>query len=150
MLPQDDPGWASYGETVLRWHTVPPLAIDLARDVEPTQRDALHRLGLGASFGLVTPCNPFGRRSDPEENAGRLRRLLAQLDAAGTRYLRVDGCSPDGVHVEPGVALAGSKEEIIALARRWEQSAIYWWDGARFWVEGALTKAAPWPLGGPG
>ncbi|MGH7582855.1 MAG: DUF3293 domain-containing protein [Gemmatimonadales bacterium] len=147
MRPEEDPGWESYAETVLRWRTNPPITIDLARPVTADTRQALRHAGLGASFGLVTPCNPRGRRADPCADAERMREFLSELDGKGACYLRVDGWSPDGRHVETGVALEWSREEIIALARRWEQSAIYWYDGERFWVLGALTDAAPWPLG---
>jgi len=150
MLPREDPGWASYAQTVLRWHTKPEVAIDLARPVTADARQALRRAGLAGSFALLTPCNPRGRPADPQVNAERLRRFLSDLDAKGACYLRVDGWSPDGRHVESGVALEWSREESIVLARQWDQSAIYWYDGERFWVLGALTQVPPWPLaGGP-
>jgi hypothetical protein len=58
--------------------------------------------------------------------------------------------SPDRTHVEEGVALALAVEDVEALARVWDQSAIYWWDGEAFWVRGALTQAPPWRLPGGG
>jgi hypothetical protein len=148
MLPEDDPGWGTYAETILRFRGTPAIEINLSQPVTPAQRAALAQAGLDRPFGLVTPCNPRGRRSDDVANAGRLGRFLADLDAAGEAYVRVDGCSPDGSHVEPGVAVAWPRESILALARRWDQSAIYWWDGTHFWVVGALTAAPPWQLGG--
>ena len=147
MRPEDDPGWASYAETVLAFAGLDPFEIDLSLPVPPLARRGLAARGLDGPFGLVTPCNPRGRPSSPEENAARLVRFLAELDLTGARYVRVNGCSPDRRHVERGVALAWPQGEIVALARRWEQSAIYWWDGTRFWVIGALTDAMPWPLG---
>ena len=149
MRPEDDPGWAAYAETILRFPGPALLDIDLAIPVPPAARSEFAARGLAGPFGLVTPCNPRGRRSSPGENEARLVRFLAELDRLGTRYLRVDGFSPDRRHVEHGVALAWSQEEIVALARRWQQSAVYWWDGASFWVIGALTTAEPWQLGNP-
>ncbi len=150
MRPDDDPGWASYGDTLLRFPGPEPLEIDLRVPVSGRVRDALAVRGLGQSFGLLTPENPRGRRTSPEDNADRWVRFLTELDSTGTWYVRADGCSRDGRHVEHGVALLWSQGEIVALARQWEQSAIYWWDGARFWVVGALTVAAPWLVGAPG
>ncbi|HEY3933410.1 MAG TPA: DUF3293 domain-containing protein [Gemmatimonadales bacterium] len=132
----------------MRFRTTPPVEIDLATQVSAAARRSLATVGLDGTFGLATPCNPMGRRTDDTTNGNRLIRFLAELDAAGKRYVRVDGCSPDGSHVEPGVALAWPQGDVVALARKWEQSAIYWWDGATFWVIGALTQSAPWQLGG--
>lgn len=150
MRPEDDPGWASYAETVLVFHADPVLEVPLSRPVAPTLGDSLARIGLGGPFGLVTPCNPRGQRGGDDSNAMRLREFLQRLDARGARYVRVDGVSPDRLHIEPGVALAWPQEEVVAVAREWEQSAIYWWDGMRFWVIGALTDTPPWPLEGGG
>jgi hypothetical protein len=150
MRPEDDPGWASYAETILVFHGDPPLEVPLSLPVSPSTRAALAARGLGGPFGLVTPCNPRGRRTDASENAARLRAFLAALDQRGVGFHRVDGVSPDRLHVEPGVALAWPQESVVTLAREWEQSAIYWWDGERFFVIGALTLAPPWPLGHPG
>lgn len=147
MRPEEDPGWAGYGETILVVHGESPLEIDLARPVRDADRAGLVAQGLPGPFGLVTPCNPRGHAVGAAENAALLRDFLAELDAGATRYLRVDGCSRDRCHVEPGVALSWTCEAVVDLAVRWRQSAIYWYDGRAFWVIGALTRAAPWRLG---
>ncbi len=147
MRPEDDPGWAGYGETTLVFAGPPSLQVDLARPPDASQRAQLAARGLDGPFGVVTPCNPRGQRMSPQENGALLVRFLAELDAAGKRYVRVDGVSPDRRHVESGVALAWSQADVVAWARKWAQSAIYWWDGEAFWVVGALTAARPWRLG---
>lgn len=146
LSPVDDPSWGSYGETILRVHGTPPLEIDLARPVSPEQRAALAAAGLPGTFGLVTPCNPRGHPVDEATNAARLATFHAALGEAGARWIRVDGLSPDRAHAEEGVALSWPVGEVEALARAWDQSAIYWWDGEAFWVRGALTHAPPWRL----
>ncbi len=148
MRPEDDPGWAGYGRTILVFDGSPALEVDLARSPGGALRVQLAARGLDGPFGLVTPCNPRGRLISPQENDALVVRFLAELDAAGKRYVRVDGVSPDRRHVEHGVALAWSRADLLALARKWEQSAVYWWDGEAFWVIGALTSAPPWRLGG--
>jgi hypothetical protein len=60
--------------------------------------------------------------------------------------VRVDGLSRDRRRVEVGVALPWPMAAVRDLARRWEQSAIYWYDGSAMWVIGALTEAPPWRL----
>ncbi len=147
LRPEADPGWASYARTILRVHGDPPIDVDLACPVSPATRDALRARGLDGSFGVMTPGNPYGRPAAAADNVARMARFLAALDAGGKRYIRVDGRSPDARHVEMGVALAWSQADVVALARKWEQSAIYWWDGDAFWVIGALTCSQPWRLG---
>ncbi|HRP07221.1 MAG TPA: DUF3293 domain-containing protein [Gemmatimonadales bacterium] len=146
MIPADDPGWTAYADAILVFHTVPPFEIDLSRPISPDRRALLAGAGLGGEFGLVTAENPRGRAATPDRN----RRLRAAFDAELSRHggarLRVDGLSRDRRHCEIGVALDWPKQSVVELARRWEQSAIYWFDGAVMWVIGALTDAPPWKL----
>ena len=147
MRPGDDPGWESYGSTILVVHAALPFEIDLSMPVNAPARALLAGAGLAEPFGLVTPCNPRGQHAAQPENDALLNQFLADFTADGSRYVRVDGVSPDRRHVEPGVALAWPQPDVVALARKWRQSAVYWWDGAAFWVVGALTDAAPRRLG---
>jgi hypothetical protein len=94
----------------------------------------------------MTADNPFGQTLDPAENAERRSRLTSELAARGASPVRVDGLSADRRHREIGVALSWSCDDVVALARRWDQSAIYWFDGGAMWVIGALTQAPPWKL----
>jgi hypothetical protein len=41
------------------------------------------------------------------------------------------------------VALVGSKSRAIEIAKRWEQIAIFWFDGHSFWIYGAISDAEP-------
>ncbi len=146
MRPGDDPGWSAYAGTILLVHGPTPADIDLSRPIGAKERAVFLAAGLPGCFGLVTAENPRGRDADAAGNAARRARLDAELAAAGHRPVRVDGCSRDRRRVEVGVALAWSLEAVRALARRWEQSAIYWYDGDAMWVIGALTEADPWRL----
>ena len=147
MQPGEDPGWASYGETILRIHSATPFEIDLAGPVTAAHREALRAAGLPGSFGLLTPENPRGRELPAGENAARLRRFHEELVEGRLHPIPVDGLSPDRARVEHGAALDLPQKRVVALAVRWEQSAIYWFDGAAMWVVGALTEAPPWRLG---
>ncbi len=146
MRPGDDPGWSAYAGTILLVHGPVPAEIDLSRPIGAKERAVFLAAGLPGCFGLVTAENPRGRNADPAENAVRRARLDAELAAAGPRPVRVDGLSRDRRRVEIGVALAWPLEGVRQLARRWDQSAIYWYDGDAMWVIGALTEADPWRL----
>lgn len=147
MRPDEDPGWESYGETILRVHSVTPFEVDLAAPISTAHREAFRAAGLPGSFGLLTPENPRGRDLTPAENAARLRRFHDELVLEGHHPIPVDGLSPDRRRVEHGAALDLPRKRVVALAARWEQSAIYWFDGEAMWVIGVLTDAPPWRLG---
>jgi hypothetical protein len=146
MHPADDPGWSSYAETILVVHGNVPVEVPLSRPIGARERAVFVAAGLPGAFGLMTAENPCGQPLGPEENAARRRRLQAELAAQGETPVRIDGLSPDRQHREIGVALRWSCEAVVALARRWEQSAIYWFDGHNMWVVGALTITPPWKL----
>lgn len=146
MRPEDDPGWASYAETILLVHGESPREVDLARPLGARERAVFLAAGLPGAFGLVTSDNPRGRDADHADNAARRERFRAALDARGVHPVRVDGLSRDRQRAEVGVALRWPMTEVVALAREWEQSAIYWYDGSAMWVIGALTDTPPWRL----
>lgn len=146
MRPEDDPGWQGYADTILEVHLDPPAEVDLTRPITDREHAIWRAAGLSGAFGLVTPDNPFGRPLDEAANALRRERFQAELRERGAHPVRVDGLSRDRLHREVGVALAWPREDVVALARRWDQSAIYWFDGEAMWVIGALTDAPPWRL----
>jgi hypothetical protein len=146
MRPADDPGWSSYKETILVVHGRSPREVALDQPIGAREQAAFQAAGLTGCFGLVTPDNPFGRALPAAENAERRRGFDAELAAIGALVIRVDGLSPDRLHREVGVALRWPLEAVRQLARRWEQSAIYWFDGHAMWVVGALTVSPPWKL----
>ena len=145
---QHDPDWPRYPETILRFSTNPAVQIDL-RDLPPA--DALSKLraaGFGDSFAVITAFDPRGRDLSRAENEKRKQDLNRRLSGTGHRFVDVDACSPDGAHCECSVAVVMDQDEAIALARELEQIAIFWFDGARFWIIGALVESDPVMLGG--
>ena len=147
--PADDPGWDQYPETLLEFFRdpdddAPALVVDLRRPVDDAARRRLAALGLDGPFGVVTAAAPRGE--DQLEDFDRARQ--ADLDdAARTESLaltwRVDGVSPDGAHRERSTAVRLPKDDAVALGRRYQQSAIFWYDGRDFWLLGALAAAEP-------
>ena len=143
MRPEDDPSWPSYFETVLEFAGPSPLHVDLRAPVGPTIALDLRMRGLEGPFAVLTAANPRGLPLPDHENRERLQALQQQLEAEVRVVVRVDGCSPDRAHREPGFAATVGRERAIALAVEVGQSAIYWFDGAAFWVVGALVESAP-------
>ena len=135
--------FAEYQETVLVFRD---LVIDLREPVSSEARAALRTLGLARPFGIFTSFNPRGSNLPEEENAERLKQLEQDLAEAGLDFVKVDGCSPDRSHCECSYAVETSRDEVIEMAKRWEQIAIFWWDGTSFWIYGALLDTQPLEL----
>ena len=55
----------------------------------------------------------------------------------------VDACSPDRSHCECSVAVVMEQDLALALGRELEQVAIFWFDGKRFWILGAIVEFDP-------
>lgn len=140
MRPEDDPSWARYRAAVLEVGTTPTLRIPLTEPVAPAARARLAAHGFGGPFAVLTACNPRGRPIDAAENARRHAALEARVASEGWRALPCDGLDPHEPHREQGMALLLDEAAAVALACALEQSAIYWWDGDRFWLVPALVQ----------
>jgi len=138
---QHDPDWPRYPETILSFSTKPVVEIDL-REIPSTRALAdLAAAGFGQPFAVLTAFDPRGRNLSPAENERRQGDLDARLTVEDYEFVRVDACSPDHSHCERSVAVLMSQGKAIALARELEQVAIFWFDGKRFWILGAIVKA---------
>src|SRR5688572_14771834 len=144
-----DEKWNAYPETVLEFQVPGTPRIDLRQRVGEGDREMLRRIGLSGEFAVLTAENPCGENAEDEptyadeaaqkrENAGRRSRLEAELEGAGSRFLRVDGVAPDGEYREHGVTVEMPREDAVALAKRLRQLAIFWFDGRDFWLDGAV------------
>jgi hypothetical protein len=140
---QRDPGWPRYPETILRFSSEPPFEIDLR---EVPSADVLSRLriaGLGEPFAIITAFDPLGRNLAAADNEKRKADLNRRLAKSGYRFVNVDACSPDRSHCECSVAVLTEQRKAIDLARELEQVAIFWFDGRRFWILGAVVESDP-------
>jgi hypothetical protein len=96
---------------------------------------------LAAPVYLLTAYNPRGVDLPLEENERRLAELDAYLRAELVAAVRSLGASEDGSWKEPGFALLDVGEaDALAIARRFEQAAIYAWSAERLEVVGALDE----------
>lgn len=138
-----DPDWPLYPETILSFATSPRVEIDL-REIPPSNMlKKLRQAGLGDPFAIMTAHDPRGQDLSAEENEERKRALDRRLMADGYRFAHVDCCSPDRKHCEASVAVAMPRDDAIKLAIELEQVAIFWFDGERFWILGAVVATDP-------
>ena len=142
LTPSDDSAWSHYPQTVLEIdRDGGSLRIDLRTPLSGDDRRALATLGPAASFGIVTAANPAGAPVDPAANERRHAALKQWIVDHGYVHHAATGSSPDGTHVEHGFAVWLERDDVVALARRFDQSAIFWFDGGAFWLVGALVDA---------
>jgi len=142
LTPSDDSAWSHYAETILEVERDGgPVRVDLRRSLDEGGRRALATLGPTAAFGIVTAANPAGAPVAQASNEQRHDALQRYLGEQGFTHRAVTGSSPDGAHRERGFAVWLEREDVVAIARRFEQSAIFWFDGGTFWLVGALVDA---------
>ena len=138
-----DPDWHRYPDTVLRFRTEPAVRVDLRESVGRETATALEAIGLTGPFAVLTAHDPRGQDEDADVNERRAEQLDERLLALGAEFIHVDACSPDGSHCEASVAARIEREQATALAREFEQVAIFWFDGEKFWIMGALAGGDP-------
>ena len=134
--------WGSYPETVCYFQGDEQVMVDLRVPVSTATRDAFGALGLAGRFGILTAYNPNGVDLSDEENLRRAGELEAELVSLGFDFVRVDCCSPDRSHCESSVAVIAPEEQLLDIARRWKQLAIFWFDGASFSIVGAIVSGS--------
>jgi len=146
-----------YRETILEFQGPPPFRVDLRRPVSATERAALARVGLVEPFAVLTAENPCGEHADDaptaavadareSRNQRRTARLLDHLEQVGAPAVRVDGVAPGGDYRERCVATPADRAAGVALAKRFEQIALFWFDGRRFWLLPAESDGEPQAL----
>ena len=140
---QHDPDWSWYPETVLTFATHPPVEIDLREIPSDSALSQLSAAGFGQPFAIVTAFDPEGRDLSAAENEQRKQDLDRRLIFTGYHFVQVDCCSPDRSHCECSVAVTMPQQNALDLAREMRQVAIFWFDGKRFWILGALAKSDP-------
>lgn len=76
----------------------------------------------------------MGRVRPASENAVRAARLQEETAGLGVARVSIDACSPDRAHCERSMAIALDERSLIDIARRYQQLAIFWFDGEAFWI----------------
>jgi hypothetical protein len=140
---QQDPDWSRYPETILAFATTPAVVIDLRKVPSEAEIAALTAAKLGQPFAIMTAFDPRGDNLSPAENEKRTQELDTRLRASSYRFAQVDACSPDRSHCECSFAVVMPQKQALDLACEFEQVAIFWFDGHRFWILGALAETDP-------
>lgn len=140
---QLDPDWHKYPDTILHFKTDPSVRVDLREPVGSVDVAAMRAIGLSGPFAVFTAHDPQGRDESDQVNQELATALDKRLISGGVRFLHVDACSPDGSHCEASVAALIEREAATQLARELQQVAIFWYDGEKFWIVGALAGGDP-------
>jgi hypothetical protein len=144
----------AYDETILELLGGPANRIDLRRPIGDAERAALGDVGLDRPFGVLTAENPCGENEEDaptdaetearsERNDRRLATLVATLGQESIPFVRVDGVAPDGSYRERCVAIPVDRDEALRLALRFDQLALFWFDGDAFWLLPAEAGGSP-------
>jgi hypothetical protein len=92
----------------------------------------LPKNGLPSAFGIVTACNPNGRKAAEKMNQTATEALRRALTANGLFFFPVTGGSPDFFHAEPGFGVCfRSLGEALEWGQRFHQEAIFWVEEGR-------------------
>lgn len=95
---------------------------------------ALREIGFERSFGILSAQEPMGLPQPKDVDARLAATLKAEVAELGTWHVHLDACSPDRSHCECSIAIVLDLESLIALAYRYNQLAIFWFDGEGFWI----------------
>lgn len=143
MKHTEDPSWEAYPNTLIEFHGVRKITVDLRGPIKADLRQALKGIGFEAAFAILTACNPFGHHADEKENCRRTNELANDLSDLLVTMIPADGVSQDGNHRERGYAVAIPRPQAKTLAMKYGQSAFFWFDGEQFWIMPALIQAEP-------
>ncbi|QSX42520.1 DUF3293 domain-containing protein [Shewanella cyperi] len=102
----------------------------------------MQNISPAASFAIITAHNPRGELLSECQNRLRDRQLLADIEALGVPYRAMVGTSPDLQHKEKSWAVFMEAGDVLALAEKYQQNAIYY-------VEQDRLKLLPCLMPGP-
>jgi hypothetical protein len=139
-LPDSGHGWGSFPETVLHFRSTPAVTIDLRAAIDGRALSDLHQIGFERSFGVITAQDPMGVRQLPAVNDALAASLQQESAGLGVARVCVDACSPDESHCERSIAIALDEQALIDIAYRYEQLAIFWFDGEAFWITPVYSR----------
>ena len=127
-------GWDSFADTVLHFRSGAEWILDLRHEIDAPARIQFGQFGLEQSFGILTAQDPMGVRQTTVINTALAATLQQELAGVQAAHICVDACSPDQSHCEQSIAIALDLQSLIAIAYRYDQLAIFWFDGEAFWI----------------
>jgi hypothetical protein len=123
----------AFTETVLYFDAPGQPIIDLRAPVTTREKIVLAHLGLDQPFGICTAANP-GYLRPPVANVEASVLLEWELTALDAHCVAVAACSPDRMHCERSFAVILPCVTLLEVAQRYDQLAIFWFDGEMFWI----------------
>ncbi len=145
---RSDPSWKHYPNTILCF-SEPKFEVDLRQQVSKYDAELLGSLFGAQPFCVITADNPYGQLTDEEANRRQRVRLSRMIEALEAKSIGCMGRSPNRLHSETGSAVAVPKEVGKYLAVKFGQSAFFYYDSRRFWLEPAIVQAEHCPLPTP-
>ena len=120
---------SDYPNTVIHFFADGSLVVDLTKPLPEDLVARMEERALGPTFAVITACNPRGHRLDDRWNRNLTRALREDVERLGVVWEPATGVSLDGTHQEEGVVLSIAKEDARQLARKFAQTAFFWFDG---------------------
>jgi len=139
VKPVDDPSWESYANTILEFPN--SVEIDLREPLTEHLRVQLGELGPSPFFAVISAANPKGASEDDSRNRDAAALLKLEIQHRRFAFVAVRGRSAQGEYQEHGFAVFAPFEDAKVLAVASDQSAFFWYDGANFWLMGALVDS---------
>lgn len=127
---------------MLHFVAPPGFILDLRSPVDAASQRVLKAMGFERSFGVITAQNPMGANQSSDANAALAASLRMNVARLSVPKLEVDACSPDRAHCERSVAIALDLAALVDLGYRYDQLAIFWYDGRSFWIVPAHATLA--------
>lgn len=146
MDNRNDPSWLFYPQTLLELSLPAKFSVDLRKQITSEEKNILTSAGLTRSFAVLTACDPKGYTVSEITNAKRTADLERELRTMQSVIVPANGISPDCRHTESGFAVDLALDQATEIARRYDQSAFFWFDGEQFWIMPALIVQQPIPL----
>ncbi|MGI8509647.1 MAG: DUF3293 domain-containing protein [Gemmatimonadaceae bacterium] len=134
MPSSDDAAWGDFPRTILHFADAHCPSVDLRQEVSREAICALIRLDLDGPFGVVTALDPMGLTQSVQRHHALAAELEREIAAMGVPFVLLDACSPDRSHCERSIAVAAPRSRVVEIACRYEQLAIFWFDGSSFWI----------------
>ena len=108
--------------------------LDLRKPVDAASRSCLKIMGFEQPFGVVSAQDPMGVAQSPSVNSVLAASLQSDVAKLRVAQASLDACSPERSHCEHSMAIALDLPALIDLAYRYDQLAIFWFDGRAFWI----------------
>ena len=120
------------------------LVIDLRKPVDAAAREGIASIfassGRAMSICVITADNPNGVVQSDSRNAAAFEDLQKAVAAMRVTSVACHGTNATLTHRERGLAVKIGPDQGIVLGRKFEQIAIFHFDGEAFWLVPALAE----------